>query len=215
MFFGHYMAELKKVKLLEPAEEAELWHKYKTDNDSTSRRRLIEHYQPLVFRVAGYWRGSNHILMDLVQEGTVGLIEAVENYDNTRGVAFSLYATYRIRGRILNYLEQEGKADWAWIDSPVAGSEEAMTLSELLMDRDADVPTQVEQSFLVEQVKAAMNRLPQKEQLVVSGMLLEHCEPKQLAENLEMSVSHLYRLQKQGIRRMRGMLSRLMHEMKS
>lgn len=215
MAFEQYMAELKKVRLLPPEEEEFLWQQFKEAGDISCRRKLIEHYQPLVFKVAGRWRSDDHILMDLVQEGTVGLIEAVENYQHTRGVAFSLYAAHRIRGRILNYLQREGKTNWAWIDSPVAGEDEAVTLSELLMDQGAGVPEQVEQNFLVEQVKAAMYRLPPKEQLVVSGMLLDQCEPKELADSLDMSVSHLYRLQKQGIRRMRGMLSRLIHEIKS
>ena len=49
--------------------------------------------------------------MDLIQEGTVGLIEAVERYDPDKNVAFSLYAVHRIRGRILNYLNKEYKGN--------------------------------------------------------------------------------------------------------
>jgi RNA polymerase sporulation-specific sigma factor len=55
-----------------------------------------------------------------------------------------------------------------------------------------------------------MQRLPAKEQLVLSGVFLEEQEPKELAETLDMSISHIYRLQKQGIRRIRGMLSKFM-----
>jgi len=52
--------------------------------------------------------------------------------------------------------------------------------------------------------------LPANEQTVLSGVFLQDLEPKQLAESLDMSISHIYRLQKQGIRRVRGMLSKFM-----
>lgn len=213
MIFEQYLTELKKIQLLEPAEEAALWQGYKADGDLNSRRKLIEHYQPLVFKITGRWR-SESFTMDLIQEGTVGLIEAVESYDHTRGVAFSLFASHRIRGRILNFIEQEGNLDWARLDGPPADGSGSATLGDLLVDTAVDIPLEAEHNFVVEQVKLALNRLPAKEQLVMSGMFLDEREPKQLAQSLDISVSHLYRLQKQGVRRMRGLLSKLMHEMK-
>lgn len=215
MALRQYLNELKKIKLLEADEEQGLWLAYKENGDMDSRRKLIEHYQPLVFKVAMRWQIDEPALMDLIQEGTVGLIEAVENFDHSRGVAFSLFAFHRIRGRMMNYSTREGKLNWVYIDSPVAEEENSLTLADLLVDGTAAVSVQAEQNFLVEQVKTAMGRLPAKEQLVLSGMYLEEREPKQLAEALDMSLSHIYRLQKQGIRRVRGMLSRLMQDMKN
>ncbi|SDE99131.1 sigma-70 family RNA polymerase sigma factor [Sporolituus thermophilus] len=213
MLFAQYLDELKKIRLLEPEEEAALWRGFKADGCLDCRRRLIEHYQPLVFKEAMRWRAREQVVMDLIQEGTVGLIEAVENFEPERGVAFSLYAPHRIRGRMLSYIEREGKREWASIDSP-AGEIDGDTLADRLVDEAAPVPEQAERNFLIEQVLQALGRLPAKEQLVLSGMYLQEREPKQLAEALDMSLSHLYRLQKQGIRRVRGMLSRLMHELK-
>jgi RNA polymerase sporulation-specific sigma factor len=71
--------------------------------------QLIEHYQPLVFKVALRWKADDSAIMDIIQEGTVGLIEAVESFDHTRGVAFSLYAFHRIRGRIVNFITAKAK----------------------------------------------------------------------------------------------------------
>lgn len=210
-----YLNELKKIKLLTPGEEKGLWAAYKEAGDLESRRRLIEHYQPLVFKVALQWRTADESrMMDLIQEGTVGLIEAVEGYDHIRGVAFSLFAFHRIRGRILNFINREGRQNWVYMDSPLA-DEDNLTLAECIVDEGAEVAVQAEQNFLVEQVKTAMGRLPANEQFVLCGMYLEEREPKQLAESLDMSISHIYRLQKQGIRRVRGMLSRLMQDMKN
>lgn len=211
---SQYLAELKKIRLLDAAEEKLLWESYKEAGDLDSRRRLIEHYQPLVFKVALRWRTDEATAMDIVQEGTVGLIEAAESYDHTRGVAFSLYAFHRIRGRIANFVAREGKLNWVYIDSPLE-EEGALTLGDALVDGAPAVAAQAERNFLVSQVRSAMDRLPKSEQAVLAGMYLEEREPKQLAETLDMSISHIYRLQKQGIRRVRGMLSRLMQDMKS
>lgn len=210
MILKQYLAELKKIEPLAPAEEAKLWQAFKAEGDLDSRRRLIESYQPLVFKAATQWRADQPTLMDIIQEGTVGLIEAAENYDHTRGVAFSLYASHRIRGRMLNYMQREGKGNLAYIDSPLVGEENSITLADFLIDTNAEVSRQAEQNYLVEKVKDALGRLPAKEQLVLSGVFLEEREPKQLAETMDMSISHVYRLQKQGIRRIRGMLSKFM-----
>ena len=80
-----YMKELQSVELLEPDEEAALWRAYKSGGDMVARRRIIESYQPLVFKQAMPYRALPGI-MDVIQEGTVGLIEAVERYDPARGV---------------------------------------------------------------------------------------------------------------------------------
>ncbi|MCX7780161.1 MAG: sigma-70 family RNA polymerase sigma factor [Negativicutes bacterium] len=214
MALEQYLQELKKIRLLAPEEEASLWQGYKQRGDLECRAKLIEHYQPLVFKVASRGLAGNSSVMDVIQEGTIGLIEAVESYDPSRGVAFSLFAVHRIRGRMLNYLKREGGLDWEYIDSPAGQADSGVTMADLLVDSSADVSRQAEHNFLVEQVKQAMDRLPLKEQLVVSGVFLDEREPRQLAQSLDMSISHLYRLQKQGIRRMRGMLSKLMQEMK-
>lgn len=209
MILNQYLQELKKIRLLSREEEQKLWLGYKEDDDLDCRSKIIEHYQPLVFKATTSWHLDETIVMDIIQEGTVGLIEAVEHYDYQRGVAFSLYALHRIRGRMLNYLEREGKLNVLSIDSKLSG-EPDHTLGDLLVDGRAEVPIQVEHNYLVEQVRNAMDRLPSNEQAVLSGVFLEDREPKQLAESLDMSISHIYRLQKQGIRRVRGMLSKFM-----
>lgn len=211
MLFEHYLTELKKIELLTSAEEQQLWQGYKSAGDLECRRKLIEHYQPLVFKAVMRWRNTPAVLMDLVQEGTVGLIEAAESYQPERGVAFGLFALHRIKGRMLTYLEKEGKRDWISMDAPTS---EEVTIGELLMDTAAAVPDQAERNYLLEQLRAALSRLPAQEQAVLSGVYLDDQEPRELADKLNLSVSHIYRLQKQGLRRVRGMLSRLMHELK-
>jgi RNA polymerase sporulation-specific sigma factor len=201
MMFAEYLRELQKVPLLRPDEEARLWRAFKDRGHVRSRARLIESYQPLVFKVAMHLRLREAIVMDMIQEGTVGLIEAVERYDPDRGVRFSTFATYRIRGRILNALHRERPL----ASAAVEGEDDA--LIERVPDLSAaDRLAGVEDALLVEQIVAAMERLPEREQRIVRAMISKEEEPRRIADELRISLSHLYRLQKQAVHRIQASL---------
>lgn len=210
MRLDDYMKELNEVSLLSSEEEAALWRAFKERGDQQARRRLIESYQPLVFKQALPYRGFDGV-MDLIQEGTVGLIEAVEHYDPRRGVAFSLFAVHRIRGRMCDFLKKEHESDVACMDASLDGEKGGMTFKEALADAAAlSVPEQAESDELAGRLQTAMGRLPEKECAVLTGVYLESQPVEAVAEALSVSKSHIYRLQKSGIRRVRGMLSRFM-----
>ena len=210
MQLDRYISELNKVQLLDYDEEQELWRSYKENGSQQARGRLIESYQPLVFKTAEAFLKLDNI-MDIIQEGTVGLIEAVECYDHARGVAFSIFAVHRIRGRMYNFLKKEGRADIACLESDTQGKPSGL---ELLTDTGVSVPEQVELQEASRWVKNAMNRLPEKEYLVLDSIYVGSQEVAQVAQKLHVSTSHIYRLQKNGIRRVRGMLSRFIHQWK-
>ena len=210
MQLDRYISELNKVRLLDYDEEQELWRSYKEDGSQQARGRLIESYQPLVFKTAEAFLKLDNI-MDIIQEGTVGLIEAVECYDYARGVAFSIFAVHRIRGRMYNFLKKEGRADIACLESDIQGKPSGL---ELLTDTGVSVPEQVELQEASRWVKNAMNRLPEKEYMVLDSIYVGSQEVAQVAQKLHVSTSHIYRLQKNGIRRVRGMLSRFIHQWK-
>lgn len=203
-------AELKKQPLLERSREAELWAACK-NGCGDSREELITSYQPLVFKTALAFGSGETLTLDLIQEGTVGLIEALERYEPERGVAFSLFALHRIRGRMTDYLKKETGAGQLTLDAPTS---EERTWAERLVD-DGILPEQAaEAQFLQAEVKKAVARLPVKEQQVLCGLYVDEAPPAELAQTIDVSLTHIYRLQKQGVRRVRGMLSRLIHEMK-
>ena len=104
-----YLEELKKIPLLSREEELRLWQA-DAAGDSAAHQKLITSYQPLVFKLAMGFRLHEALTLELIQEGTLGLLEAAENYDHHKGVAFSLYASHRIRGCMYNFLEREQKA---------------------------------------------------------------------------------------------------------
>ena len=207
MNFGEYVAAISAIKTLAPAEEWQLWRECKS-GDRKARQRLIESYQPLVCREAMPWCSYPYI-MDAVQEGTVGLIEAVETFDPARGVAFSLYGMHRIRGRILDFLRKEGGADIACLEAPSPGEEGSANLKESVTVRAAlSVPEQVENNLFSERLHSALERLPCKEKAVLEGMYLGSADARDMADDLSVSLAHVYRLRDKGIRRVRGMLAR-------
>lgn len=207
-----YIHELNKIKLLTSDREAELWKAFKEKGDTAARKELIQSYQPFVFKQALPYRFMDNI-MDVLQEGTVGLIEAVESYEPSRGVAFSLFAVHRIRGRMLNFLKKEGRSDLACIDGAV--DDDGFSLKEQIADPCASVSEMAESHELSARVREAMLRLPQKERIVLEEVCIGSADVGMTAEQLQVSESHIYRLQKTGIRRIRGMMSRFMQHWKS
>mgnify|MGYP005605507755 FL=1 len=96
-----YLEELRKTKLLEPTEERALWERV-AQGDLQAHKKLMTAYQPLVFKIAISFQLPAADTMGLIQEGMVGLLEAAENYDYTRGVAFSVFASFRIKGSMVD-----------------------------------------------------------------------------------------------------------------
>lgn len=206
-----YMEELKKIELLTLEEEKALWVSYKEEQDGEARGKLIEQYQPLVFREALVYRDAKADMMDLIQEGTIGLIEAVERFDHTKEVAFSLYAVHRIRGRILDFLRLEGRS------ASIMGAslEEDGAWWEQMPSQEKPLELTVEEQSFTELVLESVRRLPGREQLVVEEFYLGEKSIKHIAEEMDISQSYISRLQKRGIKRLRGMLSRARKDWKS
>ena len=203
-----YLEELRKTSLLEPEEELELWRR-DADGDEAAHQRLMTAYQPLVFKIAASFRLPEAETMELIQEGMVGLLEAAESYDYKRQVAFSLFASYRIKGSMVDYLRKSSETGMLYLDSELSNG---FTLSDALPSELASPSEFAEQQLLCEKVAQAMDRLPLKEQQVLQGMYLEDRPAQAVADAIDVSLGHVYRLQKQGVRRIRGMLSRFIHE---
>lgn len=201
-----YKSFLATLTKLSREEEEELWKQYKEKDLLEARQSLIEHYQPLVFREAMKYGLQEAVTLDLIQEGTVGLMEAVERYDPSLGVAFSLYALHRVRGRMLNFLRKNG-AEMLLED----GEEEKVFLTEAIPDTAFE---SADKSVLNMAVSHAVSRLPLKEQDVIRRVYLDEQTAAETADAMDVSTAYVYRLEKRGIRRLRGMLSKLIHDRK-
>lgn len=205
-----YLEELRNTPLLQPEEELELWRK-SAQGDVDAHRKLMESYQPLVFKIAVSFKLPEAETMELIQEGMVGLLEAAENYDYKRQVAFSVFASFRIRGSMVDYLHACDNEGIVYLDSEIG---QGFTLSDTLASELASPTELMEQKLLLEKVTQALQRLPQKEQEVLQGIYMDEKPAQVIADAMFLSLGHVYRLQKQGVRRIRGMLSRFMHDIK-
>jgi RNA polymerase sigma-32 factor len=101
---GAYMAEVRRYPLLSAEEEETLSRRLIEHNDRDAARRLVEANLRLVVKIAHEFRRAHANLLDLVQEGNIGLINAVRKFDPSRNVKLASYATYWIRAYILKFL---------------------------------------------------------------------------------------------------------------
>lgn len=104
-----YLSRLTKTPLLLPDEERELSRQAKS-GDENAKRRLIEANMRLVLNIAKHYRNRSIPFEDLVQEGAIGLMNAVERFDPDRGFRFSTYATHWIRQTIGRAIGNKSKS---------------------------------------------------------------------------------------------------------
>lgn len=103
-----YLKEIGKVPLLSSDEEIEL-AKRMEDGDELARARLAEANLRLVVSIAKKYLGRGLLFLDLIQEGNLGLIKAVEKFDYRKGYKFSTYATWWIRQAITRAIAEQAR----------------------------------------------------------------------------------------------------------
>ncbi len=101
---SYYLAEVRRYPLLDPEEENDLARRYAEEGDAEAAHRLVTANLRLVVKLAFQYHRQWSNVLDLIQEGNVGLVEALSRYDPYRGVRFSSYAQYWIRAMILRFL---------------------------------------------------------------------------------------------------------------
>jgi RNA polymerase sigma-32 factor len=99
-----FLSEIKNYPLLDPSEERELAEKYTATGDVQAAARLVTSNLRLVVKIAFEYRRAYRNIMDLIQEGNIGLMHAVKKFDPTRGVKLSSYAAWWIRAYILRFI---------------------------------------------------------------------------------------------------------------
>ncbi|WP_040411164.1 RNA polymerase sigma factor RpoD [Desulfosporosinus sp. OT] len=103
-----YLKEIGRVPLLSAEEEIEL-AKRMENGDEEAKRRLAEANLRLVVSIAKRYVGRGMLFLDLIQEGNLGLIKAVEKFDYTKGYKFSTYATWWIRQAITRAIADQAR----------------------------------------------------------------------------------------------------------
>ncbi|HIU10641.1 MAG TPA: RNA polymerase sigma factor RpoD [Candidatus Avidehalobacter gallistercoris] len=103
-----YLKEIGRVHLLSAQEEVNLAQAME-DGDEVAKRRLIESNLRLVVSIAKRYVGRGMLFLDLIQEGNLGLIKAVEKFDYRKGYKFSTYATWWIRQAITRAIADQAR----------------------------------------------------------------------------------------------------------
>lgn len=103
-----YLKEIGKVALLTPEEEQDL-AKRMSEGDEIARQKLTEANLRLVVSIAKRYVGRGMLFLDLIQEGNLGLMKAVEKFDYTKGYKFSTYATWWIRQSITRAIADQAR----------------------------------------------------------------------------------------------------------
>ena len=148
-----YLREIGKVPLLTAAEEVALAKRIER-KDAEAKRRLIEANLRLVVSIAKRYVGRGMPFLDLIQEGNLGLIRAVEKFDYRRGFKFSTYATWWIRQAVQRALADQARTIRIPVHMVETISKLIRVQRQLLQEMNSE-PTP-------EQIAAEMGTTPQK-----------------------------------------------------
>jgi len=101
-----YYKELTNFKPLNKSEENDLWMRYKYNNDISARNKILESNLKFVASIAKSYKGRGLSYSELVAEGNVGLIKALDKFDESRGNKIISYSVWWIRQSILDAIEK-------------------------------------------------------------------------------------------------------------
>jgi RNA polymerase sigma-32 factor len=101
---AQYMRDIRKYPLLQPEEEQQLARIWRESNDAPAAHKLLTSHLRLVARIALGYRGYGMPISDLISEGNIGMMRAIERYDPDRGFRLATYALWWIRAAIQDYI---------------------------------------------------------------------------------------------------------------
>lgn len=168
-----YYREIRKYQPLTKEQEQQLTTLVKL-GDEQARKTLIEHNLRLVTHIAQAYYHPSVELLDLIQEGNIGLIEAVDRFDPELGYQFSTFAVWWIRKMILLYLGKD--EDKVSLDLPILGEAgEILRLGDTIIDEENTLGGQscekqgarLEYEQSMQQMRERMAKLPMREKEVL------------------------------------------------
>lgn len=99
-----YLQEVAAYPMLSAEDESELAKRFHDKGDIEAAKKLVTTHLRLVVRIAMEYRNAYHNVLDLIQEGNIGLLQAVKHYDPEKGARLAHYATWWIKSYILKYI---------------------------------------------------------------------------------------------------------------
>lgn len=208
-----YYREIRQYHPLSPALEQRLTILIQ-QGDEQARQTLIEHNLRLVTHIAKTYYHPKVELLDLIQEGNLGLIEAVDRFNPEMGHRFSTFAVWWIRKRILRYLGRS--EDLVRLDTPIKGEEgEALCLGDTIMDEETILggpacegqDTQLEQEESRQQMRQRIALLSEREKevlMMLYGVNEQRAlTPQEVAERLGVSIRRFYHIRDRALKKLK------------
>ena len=158
-----YLKEIGKVKLLKGDEEKSLGRLIKEQNSDIAKRKLIQANLRLVVSIAKRYAGQGVLFMDLVQEGSIGLIRAAEKFDYTKNFKFSTYATWWIKQSIIRAIANNSKS----IRIPVHMADKIRKYKKLFAELSIKYSKEPTEQQMAEAMGLTINKLRRIKQSVI------------------------------------------------
>lgn len=167
-----YHRDISRFRTLSAEEEQELLKQVKL-GDEQARKTLIESNLRLVTKIARQYRRPKIELLDLIQEGNIGLIEAVDKFDAEMGYRFSTYAVWSIRKAIQEFLGEENTMES--LDPIIEDDGEEVFLSDMIKDAETIlggpsceiIDAQLEQIEEQQRIFERLDTIPEREREVL------------------------------------------------
>lgn len=210
-YLNKYIEELSKTEILTPEKEKNLWISASNGNHQ-SFTAIATAYQPLVFSQVRKFKVPYETIMELIQEGTVALIESAEKYNYQNSVAFSVFATPHIRGAMINYLKKESSNPLLHYFNEKLTDD--ITLGEIIPAPAIPFDNNLFIQYIHKKIHLSLQKLPTKEQQIITMLYLEEKTAKETAKKCGLSLGSIYRIERKGKQRLRGMLSKFIREIR-
>jgi RNA polymerase sporulation-specific sigma factor len=182
------MVEAESPRRLDPEREGILWNLL-AEGDEQAREESFPTRRSSDLWLARKLQVSPSRFPDLVQEGTLALITAVDHYDRNRNIKFITYAYYRIRGAMVNFLQRvEARA-------PVP-------LEELDAMAEDSFDTETEDWRL--SLREGLEQLSSRESEIIDALLVQGRRAREVANEKGIDVSQIYRIQRRGLAKLRA-----------
>lgn len=162
-----YFKEISNCKPLSREEEFSLWERYKKNNDIEARNKIVSSNLKFVASVAKNYQGRGLSYSDLIAEGNLGLIKAMDKYDATKGIKVISYSVWWIKQTILEALEKRNSIEAD--DLPTESNK-----SELFFDSDEYTSEIEESENNVIYSEESEDRQRQNEQKKIISIITEH-----------------------------------------